>query len=1262
MMLKTILKQCIAISLIMLFATKVSMGMDQPLSGSGTASNPYHIDSEKEWDLFVEYVNSGGGGSVQYVYEGKYIKLNSDITASTSVGVAEAYFAGNFDGDGHTITLDMAGGESIALFGYVDGGPKNTIEIKNLTVNGTITVATTSRYPAGFVSQVWNKLKITSCTSSVTIFTEQTGGALNAGGFVGIMHAGSTVTCKFCVFDGTIDTNKRSNCAGFVGLVNNGCKIEILECTQAYQTIDCVGFKTFFQIADDATAAGGTNINVGTNSNKSYYLRIGDASWDNYDLSIPPKKLGNKAGNTIPNKNISKKYTRGGQNYYVPTVYVSGMATYFSEHPTAPLNPEPVVSYYGKALTFKTDYDYTINTSTKKVVFDATGDGNGVYYGTGYEVSYNLVDVSDWGKLKTVLATAIDKVKVLKLNNTEYRPASGETQLAIEGSGAVYLYLNGCTLDRGLKGRDGADKGAVLYIGSKANVTIYGEGVITGGNNIGSGGGIRCQGKLQVYDVTFTNNEANYLSESDYGTGGGIYCSGSLRMVGGEMSYNKSHGGGGGINSTGTSFYVEGVRIHDNYCNSKGGGIRVKSNGAIIKNCVIVDNELEEHESLESASDGGGIHNDGCNPLTVTNCVISRNNAYRWGGGVFSRVGTVYLEGCTIQQNTSSENGGGIYINEGSLTLRDDGAQGSTVTENVSNNTGGVFVSSSGTLYVRGTVQIVNNIGTSIKKNVFFANNKGKLYVVSGDLDDDSRIGVSRNNAGDITSGIKTANETVKRCIASDNYMNYWVLRPKNGEVALAASFDWSHPTINNKDYAYWQVSGSSTNYVTWEKKSNTYEILAPIIIPSDHKYTASSITVASDGHIFIEDGGELVCPTASIPVSVLKNISAASKQDESREVYGWNIISSPVTDALLTGAFANVNIVTANSEPYNFDLLYYDEPTHYWRSYTSSTSGTYFPDHKLKLATGYLYRNLKDFTVEFGGSTNYSSVECNVTASSSIASVKGFNLIGNPYTHSICKGAGCAIDSDILNAGYYRLNSSGGWDVVADDVPIKSCEGVLVQAKTGGRVDIVDTDADSKKSRYNSGNIKFTVSNSEYEDATYVMFTQNTGLNKMEHINTDIPMIYVSYNDEKYGIATFGDAVKAFNLNFKAKTTGRYTLGYEADGQYDYLHVIDCLTGDDIDMLKEGTYSFIGSPKDTEARFIVRLQYEPGDGDDIFVYQNGNDIVVSGEGELQVFDVMGRLVAKQYVNGVETQNFVSLQTGVYIFRLNDKTQKIVIK
>ena len=65
---------------------------------------------------------------------------------------------------------------------------------------------------------------------------------------------------------------------------------------------------------------------------------------------------------------------------------------------------------------------------------------------------------------------------------------------------------------------------------------------------------------------------------------------------------------------------------------------------------------------------------------------------------------------------------------------------------------------------------------------------------------------------------------------------------------------------------------------------------------------------------------------------------------------------------------------------------------------------------------------------------------------------------------------------------------------------------------------------------------------------------------------------------------------------------------------------------------------------------------------DDDFAYQSGNSIVVSGEGELQVFDVMGRMVATQYIDGVGIWRPVSVQTSVYILKLDNKIQKIIVK
>lgn len=97
--------------------------------------------------------------------------------------------------------------------------------------------------------------------------------------------------------------------------------------------------------------------------------------------------------------------------------------------------------------------------------------------------------------------------------------------------------------------------------------------------------------------------------------------------------------------------------------------------------------------------------------------------------------------------------------------------------------------------------------------------------------------------------------------------------------------------------------------------------------------------------------------------------------------------------------------------------------------------------------------------------------------------------------------------------------------------------------------------------------------------------------------------------------------------------------------------------------MLLEDEYTFVGSASDAANRFVVRLSEVATniDNNATFAYQSGDEIVVSGEGELQVFDVMGRLVAKQYVNGVQTIEKPST-TGVYIFKLEGKTQKIIMK
>jgi hypothetical protein len=113
-------------------------------------------------------------------------------------------------------------------------------------------------------------------------------------------------------------------------------------------------------------------------------------------------------------------------------------------------------------------------------------------------------------------------------------------------------------------------------------------------------------------------------------------------------------------------------------------------------------------------------------------------------------------------------------------------------------------------------------------------------------------------------------------------------------------------------------------------------------------------------------------------------------------------------------------------------------------------------------------------------------------------------------------------------------------------------------------------------------------------------------------------------------------------------------------------MSLIDQFEGVTVDLSTTESYTFLASSADRENRFmIVFKNSEFYNGSDIFAYQSGSDIIVSGEGELQVFDVLGRMVMNQQINGVQT---VPAPTqGVYILRiLGDsgdlRSQKIIIR
>ena len=537
-------------------------------------------------------------------------------------------------------------------------------------------------------------------------------------------------------------------------------------------------------------------------------------------------------------------------------------------------------------------------------------------------------------------------------------------------------------------------------------------------------------------------------------------------------------------------------------------------------------------------------------------------------------------------------------------------------------------------------------------------------YWTMYDVNYDSFI-CSTNSGGNITTS-STISDNTK-----------WSVSISSGAATINAQGGTAYKFRYNSDsprFACYVQNSNIDGKVYLFKRDNDKDLefyspttIASATIAADETYTVESGqvlevtgTLTNNGtaaNLIIEDGGQLFT-TSAVPATIKQNIKSATSKDD---VYGWYTISSPVADVNITD---NTNLI---SNTYN--LLRYNEIGRVWENYGNDAHNSF--DNTLEEGRGYLYRNSEDITLEYSGTINNNTVEYNVTNNG--GELAGFNLIGNPYTHDIYKGASGAVPNTgasgyVLASGFYTLTKEGEWHAGDDNTdPIKSGQGFLVKATTDGKITMSNVlTGGPSKSRANHDNIKFIVENNQYSDVAYAVFDKGISLNKINHRNPNSPMLYIPQAGDNYALAMMSDDTKAFNLNFKAMSMGQYTLSLKANGEFDYIHIIDLLTGEDVDMLLEGKYTFIGTPSDSDNRFIVKLAYNSGSTtsiDESFAYQSGSDIHVTGSGELQIFDVTGRMVMTTTVNGAETINLSA--HGVYIFRLigtEIKTQKIVVR
>ena len=378
----------------------------------------------------------------------------------------------------------------------------------------------------------------------------------------------------------------------------------------------------------------------------------------------------------------------------------------------------------------------------------------------------------------------------------------------------------------------------------------------------------------------------------------------------------------------------------------------------------------------------------------------------------------------------------------------------------------------------------------------------------------------------------------------------------------------------------------------------------------------------------------------------------------------GWNLIASPLAESVAATVVCNLVAETAS----DFDLYRFNQAGEMeWENWKQEGDHYHF---NLEVGNGYLYASKEDVTLIFTGELYNGNGEVMLSKNTGVE-FEGWNLVGNPFN-----------ETAYIDRPFYVMNSEGSEIIAAaeaDQSSIAPKEGIFVIATEDGETMTFTTQAPQAPQK---GGVVLNLSQGlGVIDRAIIRFGEGRQLPKFQ-LRDNSTKIYIPQDGNDYaivcvgrdGACTVSTGVNEIPVHFKAKENGQYTLtvlGTENEKrktenpQFSVLRLIDNLTGNDVDLLQTPSYSFEAKTTDFESRFKLVFATGNGEGDDNFAFISNGEIIVYGEGLLQVIDMMGRVIVT--VDGrtrcVPTNGMTA---GVYVLRLINgddvKTQKMVIE
>ena len=457
---------------------------------------------------------------------------------------------------------------------------------------------------------------------------------------------------------------------------------------------------------------------------------------------------------------------------------------------------------------------------------------------------------------------------------------------------------------------------------------------------------------------------------------------------------------------------------------------------------------------------------------------------------------------------------------------------------------------------------------------------------------------------------------------------------------------DWNVPS----NWHQWYIPQSIGDNVT---------ISANAVIPAG--YVAKGTIGGVNGSITIKDGGQLMHHGTGVEVTMMKSIKGYENEYGNDHYY---LLGFPSVSSLHP---SNVTNMMPNNDEFNYDFYYFDQSADAeWVNHKDGEANLNDTNFWFFRGNGLLYARNEDATLSATFVLNPSSETYTIDSVPYVGGhpLSGWNLIANPFACNAHLSG---------NRPFYRLveTAEGSQIQLAnEDIAIAPMEGIFVQvASEGENVTFTATEPGRSKASMDFTLCKADLKSVATLDRNRVVFDEGHNMSRLD-LMADSNRIYFPVDDKAMAVV-YSQPMGELPLNLEVATDGVYALTFDcrADNLV-YCHLIDNLTGADVNLLQQTEYTFEARVSDYPSRFRV-LFAKANDNDvtvnDGFAYLFNGNLIVTNEGLaiLQVIDVQGRIIKSETIEGNAYADF-NATPGVYVLRLingeNVKTQKMIVK